>query len=74
MMSDKYPINPTWNLADTFTVQQAAALIAGFEPHAVNSDCSCFHTEVRGWDHEGIEPVSVAYAALINAIESPRLS
>jgi len=68
MMSDKYPIDPTWNIADTFTVQQAAALIAGFEPHSVNSDCGYFCDE-NGWtDTEGIEPARVAYAALINAI------
>ncbi len=32
-MNDSYQINALWKLAQSYTVQQAAALIAGFEPH-----------------------------------------
>ena len=32
-MNNSDNINPLWKLAQSYTVQQAAAIIAGFEPH-----------------------------------------
>ena len=66
-------INPLWNLADPLTVQQAAALIAGFDPNAVrfNSDSAgWFQNETGLTDSDGITWVQTAYVALANTINA----
>jgi len=68
-------INPLWRLADPLTVQQAAALIAGFDPNTVrfNSDGAAWF-EIEGFtDSSGIGWVQTAFAALVNAINARKL-
>lgn len=70
-------INPLWRLADPLTVEQAAALIAGFDPGSVcfNPDGSAYFREIETGltDSLGIADVITAFAALVNAINSGKL-
>jgi hypothetical protein len=69
-------INPLWALSDPVTVQQAAALIAGFEPNAVrfnSNDVAWFESETGLTDSGGITWVKTAFAALTNAILAGKL-
>lgn len=68
-------INPLWRLADPLNVQQAAALIAGFDPNVVrfnSNDAAWFESE--GFtDSGGIGWVQTAFAALTNAVLAGKL-
>ncbi|QBQ56109.1 hypothetical protein [Nitrosococcus wardiae] len=69
-------INPLWSLADPLTVQQAAALIAGFDPNAVrfnSDDAAYFENETGLTDSYSIAWVQTAFAALTNAINGGKL-
>lgn len=69
-------INPLWRLADPLTVQQAAALIAGFNPNAVrfnSNDAAWFESEAGFTDSGGISWVQTSFAALVNAINARKL-
>ncbi|MDS4068972.1 MAG: hypothetical protein RKO24_05075 [Candidatus Competibacter sp.] len=69
-------INPLWRLADPLTVQQAAALIASFDPNAVrfnSNDAAWFENETGLTDSGGILWVQTAFAALVNAINARKL-
>lgn len=70
-------INQLWNLADTLTVEQAAALIAGFDPGSVcfNPDGSAHFRDIETGltDSTGISDAITAFAAMVNAINSGRL-
>jgi len=71
--NDNYPINPFWRLADSFTPQQAAALIGGADPHSVSQQCDYFHNG-EGWrELKGIEPVRTVWHIVLNAITSQTL-
>ena len=64
-------INPLWSLADPLTVQQAAALIAGFDPNSVQFDAdraAWFENETGLTDSDRISWVQTAFIALTNAI------
>lgn len=69
-------INPLWRLADTLTVYQAAALIAGVDPNRVRID-SFGDPWVKGEGTEEIDPntewVRTAFAAMVNAINAGTL-
>ena len=69
-------INPFWNLADTLTVQQAAALIAGVEPNAVvfAEDGEPLHfKDEEQTENNGIVKCKTTFAALKNAINGGKL-
>ena len=69
-------INPLWALSDPVTVQQAAALIAGFEPRAVrfnSNGASWFEDQTSLTDSDGIAWVDTAFSALVNAINAGKL-
>ena len=69
-------INPLWRLADPLTMQQAAVLIAGFDPNAVrfnSNDEAWFESETGFTDSSGISWVKTAFAALMNAINARKL-
>ncbi len=69
-------INPLWRLSDPLTVQQAAALIAGFDPNVVrfnSNDAAWFESETNLTDSDGISWVQTAFAALVNAINARKL-
>ncbi|POA99825.1 hypothetical protein C2134_04435 [Chromobacterium sinusclupearum] len=73
---DYKEINPLWRLADPLTVQQAAALIAGFDPNVVrfNSNNAAWFENDSGYtDNSGIGWVQTAFAALVNAINAHKL-
>ena len=64
-------IDPLWRLCDPLTVQQAAALIAGWDPSVVrfNSDnAAWFEDETGLTDSIGISRVQTAFSAIVNAI------
>lgn len=69
-------INPLWRLSDPLTVQQAAALIAGFDPNAVRfrfNDAAWFESETGLTDSGGIRWVQTALLSLVNAINAGKL-
>lgn len=68
-------INPLWRLAEPLTVQQAAALIAGFDPNVVrfNSNDAAWFENEGVTDSDGIRWVQTAFAALVNAINARKL-
>lgn len=69
-------IDPLWRLSDPLTVQQAAALIAGFDPNVVrwdSNDATWFENETGFTDSSGISRVQTAFAALVNAINARKL-
>jgi len=67
-------INHLWSLVDPLTVKQAAALIAGFDPNAVDV-CGDYFKDVETGltDSDGITWVQTALAALANAIDAGKL-
>jgi hypothetical protein len=75
--SDPYAyleIKPLWKLADSLTVRQAAALIAGYDPSAVDASGDFFCDRDTGrTDSGGIAWVHAAFAALTNAINGGSL-
>jgi len=69
-------INPLWRLSDPLTVQQAAALIAGFDPVSVRFNSlneAWFEGETGLMDSDGILWVQVAFLSLVNAINAGNL-
>lgn len=69
-------INPLWNLVDPLTVQQASALLAGFDPNSVRfnaENAAWFENENGLTDNQDISWVRTAFAALTNAISGGKL-
>lgn len=69
-------IDPLWRLSDPLTVQQASALIAGFDPNLVRFDsnnATWFENESGHTDAGGIGRVQAAFSALVNAISARKL-
>ena len=70
-------IDPLWNLADTLSVVQAAALIAGFEPNSIRFNVHgdvYFENEHGTTDAANGRSVKTAFEALKNAISSGKLN
>lgn len=64
-------INGLWFLHDSYTVNQAAALIAGFDPNTVRASSDgtqWFENEHGLRDRVGINFVNTAFSALVKAI------
>lgn len=73
---DYKKINHLWSLADPVTVEQAAALIAGYDPNLCrfNSNGGAWFEDETGFSSSSENiPLQTAYAALINAINGQRL-
>jgi hypothetical protein len=73
---DFHYITPLWQLADPLTVEQAAALIAGYDPNIVrfNADGGVYFENENGLtDSNGGHWVQTALAALKNAVNSGKL-
>lgn len=69
-------INPLWRLSDPLTVQQAAALIAGFDPTAVrfnSNDVAWFESETGFTDCGDISWVRTVFLSLVNAVNAGKL-
>lgn len=69
-------INPLWRLSDPLTVQQAAALIAGFDPNVVrfnSNNGAWFESETGFTDSGGISWVQTVFLSLVNAINDKNL-
>jgi hypothetical protein len=67
-------INRFWQLLDPLTVEQAAALIAGFDPNAVDVSGNCFKSQEAGLtDSDGMASVQAAFAGMVNAINGCKL-
>ena len=69
-------INPLWSLSDSLSVQEAAALIADFDPNAVRfgSNGPEWFESQSGWtDSSDISWVKTAFAVLTNAIQAGKL-
>lgn len=69
-------INPLWRLADLLTVEQAAALIAGFDPNVVRFNINggvYFESETGLTDSNGSHWVQTAFAALKNSVNAGKL-
>lgn len=72
-MRDWKEISPLWGLSDVFTVHEAAALIAGFDPNAVDPSGQYFRNiETNLTDSNGISEVVAVLSILANAIAAPR--
>jgi hypothetical protein len=70
-------IDGLWFLHDSFTVQQAAALIADFDPNTVRWNMNggaWFENEHGLTESEGINRVTTAFTALVNAINGGTLA
>ena len=64
-------INPLWHLVDPLSVEQAAALIAGFDPNTVDSSGAYFKDRETGLTcSDGIAWVRTAFEALASAINA----
>lgn len=73
-MTEWKQIGPFWSLSDTFTVHEAAALIAGFDPHAVDASGEFFRNIETGLtDSNGIGHVATVLKVLANAINAGKL-
>lgn len=73
-MDDWKEIGPFWSLSDTFTVHEAAALIAGFDPNAVDASGQYFKNIETGLtDSNGIAIVVTVLAALTKAVNAGTL-
>ncbi len=76
MNQDHSNINHLWRLVDPIGVQDAAALIAGFEPKSVRFNGrqgAWFEDESGSTSNENIRWVETALTALINAIMDGKL-
>ena len=70
-------IDDLWNLHDSHTVQQAAALIAGFDPCTVRWNSLgdlWFENEHGLTENEGVNRVTSSFSALVNAINGMTLT
>ena len=75
-MAHNDEIDPTWNFIDPLTVQQAASLMAGFNPYAVvfNPHPSHFRNmESDTTDITGIDRIFACFTLLTNAINNGNL-
>lgn len=63
-----WEIDPFWNLADTFLVWDAAALIAGFDPKKL-----AMEGDINPYKPEAERKISTVFSALTNAINAGRL-
>ena len=67
-------INPFWRLVDPLSVEQEAALIAGFDPNTVDSSRAYFKDRETGLTcSDGIARVKTAFEALANAVNADML-
>lgn len=67
-------INQLWSLVDTLTVEQAAALIAGFDSNSIDESGNGFKNGQTGLtDSEGIAWVQTALTPLVDAVNAVRL-
>lgn len=67
-------INPLWRLHDHYTVKQAAALVADFDPTSVDESGEYFRDPETGLtDSVGIAEVCTAFSALTTAIQAGTL-
>jgi len=72
-MSDWKDIGPFWSLSDTYSVNEAAALIAGVDPNAIDASFEYFENKETGLrESRGITTVITVRAALSKAISRPR--
>lgn len=68
-------INPLWNLVDPLSVEDAAALIAGVDPHSIDETRKYFRDpESNMTDSSGIAWVRTAQTALENAVMAKHLN
>ncbi len=68
-------INPLWNLVDPLSVEDAAALIAGVDPHSIDETRKYFRDpESNMTDSSGIAWVRTAQTALANAVMAKHLN
>jgi len=75
-MDSEYYIDPLWKLADTLTITQAAALVAGYEPNEVRFNAYggvYFENENGSTESAGGQSVKTAFEAIKNAIFSGKL-
>ncbi|WP_322015966.1 hypothetical protein [Paraburkholderia sp. J12] len=76
-MNDPYAyraINPLWNLVDPLSVEDAAALIVGVDPHSIDESRQYFRDpESNMTDSSGIAWVRTAQTALENAVMARHL-
>jgi len=75
-MDSEYYIDPLWKLADTLTITQATALIAGYEPNEVRFDAYggvYFESEHGSTNSAGGHSVKTAFEAVKNAIFNGKL-
>lgn len=67
-------ILPHWELADSFSVIEAAALISGFEPTSIDESLEWFRDKQSGLtDSDGIHEFTAALDILLGAIRSGKL-
>jgi hypothetical protein len=67
-------INPLWSMVDPVSVEDAAALIAGFDPHSIDKARQFFRNrETNLTDSDGITWVHTAQTALENAVMARHL-
>jgi hypothetical protein len=67
-------INPLWSLIDPLTVEQAAALTAGFDSNWIDKSGNWFKNRETGLtDSDGITWVQTAFVALVNAVNARKL-
>lgn len=76
-MNDPYAykeINPLWSLVDPVSVEDAAALVAGVDPHSIDESRKFFKDpESNMTDSGGITWVQTAQTALENAVMAGHL-
>ncbi|WP_156967002.1 hypothetical protein [Paraburkholderia ferrariae] len=76
-MNDPYAykeINPLWSLVDPVSVEDAAALVAGVDPHSIDESRKFFRDpESNMTDSGGITWVQTAQTALENAVMAGHL-
>lgn len=68
-------IHPLWSLVDPLSVEDAAALIAGFDPNSIDGTRQFFRNrETNLTDSDGITWVHTAQTALANAVIAKQLN
>jgi hypothetical protein len=76
MKSHETP-NPLWSLADPLSVQQAAALLGGFDPNSIRfntlGEAHLLEETFPLFSSEDLRWVQTAFAALVNAINGEKL-
>lgn len=60
-----------WSISDSYTIDQAAALIAGYDPNSVDASGEWFKDVETGLTcSDGIGDVAAAFTVLVNAISA----